>query len=280
MRTEMTRIAGGNDISKIVESCKQLFNQWCGFDFFHEDNLKVKILTSKEGIAGYECFCKQYFPSYLDKYSDDYTAEGYIDTFGAQAFVNGTLYGILLRSGTAENSAEWYDIILHEMSHIFCIAKEANGANFFHSYCIDDENGVIVAGYAVWREFIADYISAHINPFFHWIITDELREQVRLWDQDVFASNKDAKLAVSCLLADIFLNKQVNSSNNMGDILRYLDANRIFSSKAILEYYIILLETIFQQVSKNEFWKISVDFIESVGSAYLGLLVRKTTETR
>lgn len=90
----------------------------------------------------------------------------YIDTFGAQAFVNGTLYGILLHSGAADNPAGRYEIILHEMSHIFRIAKEANGANFFHTYCVDDESGVIVAGYAVWREFIADYMAAHITPFF------------------------------------------------------------------------------------------------------------------
>lgn len=280
MRAEMTRIVGGNDIGKIIESCKHRFNQWCGFDFFHEDNLKVKILTPEEGIAGYERFCKQYFPSYLDEYSDDYTAEGYIDTFGAQAFVNGALYGILLRSGEANDPPGWYEIVLHEMSHIFCIVHEKGGTNFFRTYCVDSENGAITVGYAVWREFIADYISVRINPFFHWITTGELRERVRFWDRDIFAPTKDAEAAASCLLADIFSNKQVNSFSNARDILQYLNANRIFPSKAILEYYTILLETIFQQVSKNEFWKISVDFIESVGSAYLGLLMHKIMGTK
>ncbi len=280
MRAEMTRIAGGNDSGKIIESCKQLFNQWCGFDFFLKDNLKVKILAPEEGIAGYERFCNQYFPNYLDEYSDDYAADGYIDTFKAQAFINGTLYGILLRSGAADNPVGWYEIILHEMSHIFCIIHEKDGTNFFYTYCTNDESGAIAARYAIWREFIADYMAAHINPYLHLLPVSELRKEVRLDDTNVFWGSQNAKTSVSSVLTSIFLNKQVYSSNNIDDILLYLSNNRIFASKTILDLYARLLDTIFNQISKEKFWEISVDFIESVGSTYVGLLMWKTASLK
>jgi len=62
-------LAGGSDICAIIESYKQLFNEACGSNFFHDDNLKAAILQPERGIADYEKFCKQYFPNYFSKKS-------------------------------------------------------------------------------------------------------------------------------------------------------------------------------------------------------------------
>ena len=59
-------------------------------------------------------------------------------------------------------------ILLHELAHIFCTRNEIDGDNFFERYCMDDtisreEDGTINAGYAVWRELIAELIAFELD---------------------------------------------------------------------------------------------------------------------
>lgn len=274
------RLAGGGDMPAIIECCKQLFNKACGEDFFREDNFKASILNPEKGIADYKDFCEQYFPNYLSKYSDDYTQDGYVDTFRAQAFVNGDIYGIIIRQDAAERDENLYAIILHEMSHIFCIVREKGGINFFNTYCIDNENKVFAIGYSIWREFIADYMAAHINPFFEPLSIVPLRKSVRFYDDGVVSFTRDSKGSASCLLADIFLSTQICSLKSIKEVLYWLETHNIFKSKLRLSRYNILLELIFLQISKEECWKISLDFIESLGSAYMGIVAWTAVDSK
>lgn len=90
--------------------------------------------------------------------------------FHASAFV-GTgdgADGILLRTDIARHPAELKHILLHELAHIFCTRNEIDGDNFFERYCMDDtisreEDGTINAGYAVWRELIAELIAFELD---------------------------------------------------------------------------------------------------------------------
>ena len=59
---------------------------------------------------------------------------------------------------------ELLHIFLHELAHIYCAHHELDGKSFYDEYCedyaqSDEEDGMINAGYAVWRECIAEIIA-------------------------------------------------------------------------------------------------------------------------
>ncbi len=74
-------------------------------------DLRLSGGRNKNGVTVYGQFCKQYFPSYVTKYHDDYTKEGYMDSFAAQAFINGDVYDSVPYLEHLEHmSLLWYDI--------------------------------------------------------------------------------------------------------------------------------------------------------------------------
>lgn len=101
-----------------------------GLDFSKDDCLKVAFCTFENRAAVYEDFCTRFFPLYL--------AEGYSrdDFFTAQAFTNADtgIYGILICLDMEQEPSDWYQIILHEMSHLFCLTREIAGDNFTAKY--------------------------------------------------------------------------------------------------------------------------------------------------
>ena len=200
-------------ILEIIEYCIAIFNSAVGKNFLNMQNLKIGFFNLENGIAVYERFCKQYFPSYLGKYHDDYTQDGYMNSFAAQAFINHDTYGILCSLDTDVDPNSWYETILHEMVHIYCTTHESNGDNFFDKYCVNKKNnfkdGTMGAGYEVWREFIAYYWGAELTPFSTPLSLAQVRAEVRNIDEDVDAKNSVAKMLVSRInVIKLTLNEQ------------------------------------------------------------------------
>ena len=119
IKSYFSKHANEEIILEIIEYCIAIFNSAVGKNFLNMQNLKIGFFNLENGIAVYERFCKQYFPSYLGKYHDDYTQDGYMNSFVAQAFINHDTYGILCSLDTDVDPNSWYETILHEMVHIY-----------------------------------------------------------------------------------------------------------------------------------------------------------------
>ena len=52
-------------------------------------------------------------------------------------------------------------MFLHEISHLYCTKNEIDGGGFFDKYCMGSgpEDGMMNAGYAIWREAVADIMA-------------------------------------------------------------------------------------------------------------------------
>jgi len=128
-------------IESVIEICKQIFNETLGQNFFKDNNLKVAFCNSENSAAVYEEFCKQFFPLYL--------GEGYSrTTYTAQAFTNEIdgVYGILVCLDTGPESGEWYQIILHEMSHIFKSAEKTLVQNIQKTiWAVSQSTGIFIS---------------------------------------------------------------------------------------------------------------------------------------
>lgn len=259
-------------IEAVIDDCKQIFNTVCGDKFFRDDNLKVAFCTSENQADVYSMFCEQFFPLWL---TESYSRSNY---FAAQAMANMPegIYGILFCLDTYDEGDVWYQIVLHEMSHIFCIANEFGGENFQEKYfkekAEDARHHFAAAGYAVWREFIANYMAMPITPLVKPPSLVKLREIVRDLDEGITRSNPDCSRDCSQILSFIFAYPKIRSAQDVDEVFRILDKNRIFVTRERSRDYRPLIRAIFAHLKQKEYWSITFEFMEQIGTAYCMLV--------
>lgn len=260
-------------IEAIIKVSMQIFNQALGDDFFRGDNLKTAFCTAEDKVSVYEAFCEQFFPLYL--------AKGYsrTDYFAAQAMTNvpDGIYGILVCLDTCDEGDDWYQIILHEMSHIFCISHEIGGENFHDKYSKEnlgdnEQYWYSSVGYAVWRKFIADYIASQLNPLTRPLSLAKLREVIRELDEGMNVNNPERAQDCSQILSYILLNPRIRASEDVNTVFQTLEKNRVFASKERSGHYHEIIRLLFGQLRQACYWMIDPGFIEELGKAYLYLL--------
>lgn len=260
-------------IEDVINDCKLIFNAAFADQFFHDDNLKIAFCTSADQASVFEEFCGKYFPLYLDK---NYSRTDY---FAAQAMTNvpENICGILICLDTPDEGEIWYQIILHEMSHIFCITNELDGENF-QDKCTKEKTGGDVhyyfstVGYAVWREFIADYIAIPITPLMKPISLVNLRENVRKLDEGVNRANPECSQDCSQILSYIFTYPKIKNARDVKSVFRILKKNRIFATKERSQDYYPIIEAIFVQLKQEKYWSITNKFMERIGMTYCALV--------
>ena len=67
-----------------------------------------------------------------------------------------------------QSSVSYTHLDVYKRQHIFCTRNEIDGDKFLERYCMDDtisreEDGTMNAGYAVWRELIAELIAFELG---------------------------------------------------------------------------------------------------------------------
>ena len=149
-----------DDLKDLFFSALEMFNNCLDSDI-NKDNLRIDFFVPENGIKVYERFCSRYFPKHLD---EPYKSNGYFDEIAAQAFVSESCYGVLIREDIDFTLGEVLQMFLHEISHLYCTQNEVSGGHFFDKYCMGSgvEDGMINAGYAIWREAIADIMADSI----------------------------------------------------------------------------------------------------------------------
>ena len=235
-----------DDYKEALFYAASIFNERLGTEF-SEDNLVLRCFQTENQQEVFEQFCKQYFP---DRLEDRYTEDGYFD-FHASAFV-GTgdgADGILLRTDIARHPAELKHILLHELAHIFCTRNEIDGDNFFERYCMDDtisreEDGTINAGYAVWRELIAELLS--------------------YYEGELLTGN--GKMGVSMILCEAMTSAEGEASMTWDAAKSKFTRFKPFDDPL----YRDLLELVFTHV-REYFIVIDRDFIYEIGVLYLSI---------
>ena len=258
-----------DDYKEALFYAASIFNERLGAEF-SEDNLVLRCFQTENQQEVFEQFCKQYFP---DRLEDRYTEDGYFD-FHASAFV-GTgdgADGILLRTDIARHPAELKHILLHELAHIFCTRNEIDGDNFFERYCMDDtlsseEDGAINAGYAVWRELIAELIASEKDDNCAFLSLEDKEDILRYYMKEL--EDGDRKLAVSILLCEALTSREGEPAPTWGDTKKRFEKYAPFDEPLFID----LLELVVRKLKKN-FVEIDRDFILELGSLYLFLVTQ------
>lgn len=259
-----------NEYKDALLCAAETLNERLGTEF-SEDNLVLRCFQAENQQEVFELFCKQYFP---DRLTDRYKEDGYFD-FHASAFIGegeNSVDGILLRTDVERSPATLYHILLHELAHIFCTRNELGGDNFYKRYCMDDtlsseEDGAINAGYAVWRELIAELIASETDDNCDFLSLEDKEDLLRYYMEEL--EDGDRKLAVSMILCEALTSREGEPAETWGDTKKKVEKYKPFDDPLFMD----LLELVVRKLKRN-FVEIDRDFILELGSLYLFLVTQ------
>lgn len=266
--TDKPHIHTEDELTDILYSAMERFNDVLDFDISAENTI-IAFFTPRNAIKVYECFCNENFP---DKLDEDYTASGYFENIAASAFV-GEKYGIMIRSDLKWSSYEYFRMFLHEISHIFCTVNEIDGGGFYNKYCLGSgvDDGIINAGYAIWRETIADITADVVYSDQAMISLRDVKSDVtRLYDL-ILPYNPDSKKCMSLLIAYLMISSEVAGTRGWETAERAIRETINFRD----EYIYRIAQMVFENLHDGPFWTITPEFIIDLGNTYLWLLTKR-----
>lgn len=257
-----------NKYKEALLCAAETLNERMGTEF-SEDNLVLSCFQTENQQEVFEQFCKQYFP---DRLTDRYKEDGYFD-FHASAFVGegeNSVDGVLLRTDVERTPATLYHILLHELAHIFCTHNELGGDSFYKRCCMDDtlsseEDGAINAGYAIWRELIAELIASEKDDNCVVLSLEDKEDILRYYMEELEDGNR--KMAVSMILCEALTSREGEPAATWSTTKRKVAKYKPFDDPLFMD----MLELVVRKLKKN-FVEIDRDFILELGSRYLFLV--------
>ena len=262
------RIFSEEEITQIVKDAMDFFSDSVDFSISLK-NTKLAFFTLQNGKAVYETFCDLYFPNWEHKAIQDLR---YFESFAAQAFVGEKYYGILIRTDIPYTPTYLFKIIMHEIAHIFCIIKEFGGKNFYDRFCGEnsEKDGLICAGYAIWRELIADILSEAIMSDTTKYSLKDVKVYVTSQYKKIRYGNPESKQIVSDILLALFNTQELATVSSWEEAENSLKKAVRFSCDEMYR----IVELVHRKLNSNPFWEITHDFVRDLGNAYIMLLAR------
>lgn len=255
-----------NELTEYFFEALDMFNDCLDSDISKE-NVFLEFFTPENGVSVYESFCREHFPKLLE---EPYKEGGYFESFGAQAFVNDTECGVLIREDIDFTLGEVLQMFLHEISHLYCTKKEIEGGGFFDKYCMGSgpEDGMMNAGYAIWREAVADIMADSIISEYATISLSSVKSIVNDYYGELSAANPNSKKAMSLIVVYIMISREVAATREWNEAVRAIKRS-IKIDDPLLE---AILKQVFDQLHRNPFWSITPEFVMTLGETYLSLL--------
>ena len=179
-------------------------------------------------------------------------------------------YNILLRTDIPYHPVELLHIFLHELAHIYCVHHELDGKSFYDEYCegyaqTNEEDGMINAGYAVWRECIAEIIAIECDDNCDiFPIRDKKKMLAQLRDE---INQLDGKLLVSEILTAVMTSAEVEASQTWDEAEKAIHSLKLFDTAPEMD----LMRLVFNQL-QDRLIEIDIDYISELGYLYLNIL--------
>ena len=266
------------ELTEYFYEALDMFNDCLDSDI-SKGNLVLDYFNPENGVAVYERFCQEHFPNMLEE--TNYKEPGYFASVGAQAFVSDSEYGVLINERIDFTLAEVLQTFLHEISHLYCTRNEIEGGNFFDKYCMGSgpEDGMMNAGYAIWREAVADILADSVISDYTTITLNQVKPIVKEYYQMLIPSNNRTKKAMSLIIVYIMI------SNEVASVTQWELAEKEIAKVIQIEDRLLLsiLKQVFEQLHSGCFWEITPDFIIKLGETYLCLVsdrfLRNTLKT-
>lgn len=173
----------------------------------NRDTVKIRFFNPQNGLDVYRSFCQAFFPNQLE----DVDAE-YFNTIAAEAFQeDDDRYGVLIRSDIEYEEVDVIFTFLHEISHLYCTEYEIPTGDFYNRYCQDVglHDGYMNAGYAIWREAVADIMADSIFSEYSSLSLFKMDDELNRLYQLVISKLPNSKKSMSLIIAYVMISKEV-----------------------------------------------------------------------
>lgn len=142
-----------------------------------------------------------------------------------------------------------------------------DGASFYDTYCegyadTSFEDSQINAGYAVWRECIAEIIARELDDSWGIPPLGTKKQMLAQLRQELVPIG--GKLAMSQILVEVITSDEVERNRDWETAKKHIEKLRLFDMPTELP----MIELVFKQL-RGPFIQIDIDFISKVGSLYL-----------
>ena len=265
----MNRKYTEEELSKLFFKALDLFNSRLDSDI-SRDNTIIAFFHVQNGLEVYETFCKDHFPEHMQ---ENYREKDYFESFAAQAFVSDVEYGVLIRSDISYSSDGVRYMFLHEISHLYCTRNEVEGGHFFNRFCMGSgaEDGMLNAGYAIWREAIADIMADSVLSDYTMCTLSDLAVEVADLYRLITVTEADSKKYVSRILSDIMIAGEVAGTEQWSEAETAIARCLTIPDCQLM----LLIRMVFENLHKPPFWTITPEFIKELGEVYISMLAHK-----
>ncbi len=256
-----------DELTEYFYKALEIFNDRLDSDI-SKDNVVQGFFNSENGVEVYERFCQTHFPYMLNE--TNYKEADYFDSIGAQAFVGDSKYGVLINENIDFTLGDVFQTFQHENSHLYCTRNEIEGGNFFDKYCMGSgpEDGMMNAGYAIWREAVADIMADSVISDYATLTLNQVESVVQEYYQMLVPKNPGAKKAMSLIIVYVMISSEVAS------VTQWELAEKEIVDTIQIEDRLLLsvLKQVFEQLHSGCFWEIVPEFIMTLGETYLCLI--------
>ena len=154
----------------------------------------------------------------------------------------------------------------------FCAHNELDGDSFYKRYCMDstlsrEEDGAINAGYAIWRELIAEVIAFEMDDNCFVVPLSEKTALLRYYEEEF--ENGDRKRGLSMILCEALTSKECEMSATWNFAQKKVAGHTPFDNSLFMD----ILGLVFRKFRDN-LVEIDRDFILELGSLYLCLVTQ------
>lgn len=268
----------------ISQGC-DLFNEKCGTNY-SLDNIKVAFCTAENIVDVYRDFTQKYgFASEMKAITDfeDVLAEAFVGQTDIDSLdhVDGILIRLDLPKNVKYKEHLYQMTIIHELAHIFCSTHEIKtagkaGQGFYDLYCAGKpgtpadqfNNGFMNAGYAIWRDFIAEIMQDIVfpQPSLH---LSKIVRQLRRYADQIQVGNQQAKMYMVQYLAMIMNTWEGSEAEKWDDLEPRL--------KRLNLPFIPVIHHVFDILHDGNCHEIDPDSIEELGSMYMMEIIKCTS---
>ncbi len=131
------------------------------------------------------------------------------------------------------------------------------------------------AGYAIWREAIADIMADSIKSEYASQRLADVKSEVMRMYRMLSIENPDSKKQMSLIIAYIMISGEVAGTETWDAAEKAIRKTIRFDNELIY----VILRMIFANLHDSPFWCITPDYISGLGEVYLALLAHKRMET-
>ena len=124
------------------------------------------------------------------------------------------------------------------------------------------------AGYAIWREAIADIMADSIESEYAQISLPMVKGTIKELYGKLSADNPESKKAMSLIIAYVMISAEVADTKSWETAEKAIRRSSITEDQLLIS----MLKQVFDQMQRKPPWRITPEFVMSLGETFLTML--------